>query len=354
MRARVDCRLGSVFDSVCDLLVIPSSTERTIIENAGLPLPSAMGLGTVRVHVSKNPRYKAVAYAALASVTSSQAMVEEIGRDLGRIAYAARFKKIEAPILGSGSGSDLSYPEAAAALARGFQETGPESAMLMISVPEQRLVPLVTRHLLGLAPVDDPDPRPKRTGGFTKVRKLMRQLGQSPESRRPTSRSTAATKPVTPPPPSTAPRAPRTQVFISYSHADKEWLVRLQKHLRPLVRTGLEVWDDTRLRPGEPWREEIRKALAETKVAILLISADFLASDFIATDELPPLLEAAANDGAIIMPVIVGPSLFEQMESLSRFQAVNDPRKPLVKLSRGNRDDELVKVARAVAEALKR
>jgi hypothetical protein len=145
----------------------------------------------------------------------------------------------------------------------------------------------------------------------------------------------------------------RSRIFISYAHADADWLERLQKHLRPLEREGALIWDDTRLKAGARWREEIRVALAETKVAILLVSADFLASDFIVTDELPPLLQAAAEDGATILPVIISPCRFERMESLSRFQSVNDPKKPLVKLRRGNREEVLDEVARAVEDALK-
>lgn len=126
----------------------------------------------------------------------------------------------------------------------------------------------------------------------------------------------------------------RTQVFISYSHSDAPALQRLQVHLRPLERAGVvERWDDTRIGSGQRWREEIRKALSSSKVAVLLVSADFLASDFIASDELPHLLAAEANEGLVIMPVIISPCRFSRTASLSQFQAVNPPDRPLSSLS---------------------
>jgi TIR domain/Bacterial SH3 domain len=147
----------------------------------------------------------------------------------------------------------------------------------------------------------------------------------------------------------------RNQVFISYSHKDVKWLQRLQVHLKPLERSGtITRWDDTLLTAGASWREEIKKALQTTKVAVLLISADFLASDFIISNELPPLLAAAEAEGAVILPVILSYSRFERTESISRYQAVNSPSQPLADMSRAKQEAVLVRVSEAIEIALRR
>ena len=90
----------------------------------------------------------------------------------------------------------------------------------------------------------------------------------------------------------TARRSRRT-VFISYAHQDVVYLNRLTTHLRPLEREGLlEVWTDTKLIPGANWRREIELALKRARIALLLLSADFMASEFIHHYELPSLLAA--------------------------------------------------------------
>lgn len=155
------------------------------------------------------------------------------------------------------------------------------------------------------------------------------------------------------------PKDERRKIFISYSHKDREWLERLQVHLRPLERDGLvELWDDSRIRTGDEWRKEINDALNSAAAAALLISADFIASDFIASEELPPLLAAAAEKGVKILPLILSPSRFEKIESLSRFQSVNPPSKPLIKLEKGEQEEYLVKLSddilRAIEESLKK
>jgi len=146
----------------------------------------------------------------------------------------------------------------------------------------------------------------------------------------------------------------REKVFVSYSHRDAPWLERLRVHLKSLERRGLiDAWDDTKIEPGMRWRKEIEAALSGARIAVLLVSGDFLASEFIMEQELPSLLTAAAADGAKILPVIVRPCLFEQEEELADFQAVNSPNRPLSSMDENEQEEALVKVARSIITFMK-
>ena len=146
----------------------------------------------------------------------------------------------------------------------------------------------------------------------------------------------------------------RTKVFISYAHEDKEWVSRLKVHLKPLERAGiLDRWDDTKIDAGTQWRNEIRAAIYSAKIAILFLSADFLASDFIAKDELPPLLDAAEEDGLIIIPVVVKPCRFEETPEISRYQAINSPDKSVIGMSETEREQLWVKLSKRIEATLK-
>ncbi len=145
----------------------------------------------------------------------------------------------------------------------------------------------------------------------------------------------------------------RNRVFISYSHNDSEWLKRLKTHFKPFERTAvIQVWDDTKIGTGDDWRQSIEDALKTTKVAVLLVSPNFLASDFIANEELPHLLEAAKNEGAIIMPIILKPCGFARIPSISKFQAVNSPSRTLVEMSEGDQERFLLKLIEDVLSSL--
>lgn len=146
---------------------------------------------------------------------------------------------------------------------------------------------------------------------------------------------------------------PSAQVFISYSHKDKEWLDRLNVHLAPIKRNhSIVIWDDTTLRPGMQWDEEIKKALSSVQAAILLLSADFLASEYINNEELPTILEAAANKGATILSLVISPCLLSSVPKLAAIQTVNNPKSPLINLRSGKREEVFVQLAEQVAALL--
>jgi hypothetical protein len=111
-------------------------------------------------------------------------------------------------------------------------------------------------------------------------------------------------------------------------------LNKLKRHLKILQRQApLNVWDDKKIRSSAKWKEEIENALNEATAAILLVSTDFLASDFIQDEELPKLLKSAEEKGTRIYPVIVHPCQFLKTKSLSQFQAANSPSEPLSELN---------------------
>ena len=146
----------------------------------------------------------------------------------------------------------------------------------------------------------------------------------------------------------------RPQIFLSYAHEDREWLNKVRINLKVLQHEGLkfEIWDDSRIRPGSSWKEEIEQALKSASIGILIVSTDFLASNFVVSNELPELLLKARDDGLVILPLIVRPCRYTRHKTLSLLQAVNDPEKPLVALEDYMQEEILVKLADAVEERI--
>jgi predicted nucleotide-binding protein len=89
----------------------------------------------------------------------------------------------------------------------------------------------------------------------------------------------------------------RAKIFISYSHKDRSWLGRLTEQLAVLQRRGLvDIWSDELIEVGGAWESAIEMALSGAKIAVLLISPSFLASEYIWRKEMPKI-EAHADQG---------------------------------------------------------
>jgi hypothetical protein len=150
--------------------------------------------------------------------------------------------------------------------------------------------------------------------------------------------------------------APKLQVtrpvFISYSHKDAKWLEKLRQFLRPLEeRELIRVWDDNEIRPGSDWLGEIRHALESARVAVFLVTQDFLDSPFIRNEELPALLEAAKNKGCLIFWIAVSSTTFED-SPLARFQGAIPPSKPLDLMSEPEQNQAFVEIFRKMKAAV--
>ncbi len=145
----------------------------------------------------------------------------------------------------------------------------------------------------------------------------------------------------------------KASVFISYSHKDEEWKDRLVQHLRVLGDDGgFDVWDDRRIRGGKDWKAEIERAILSADVAVLLVSVDFLTSDFIKKEEVARLLRLREERRLTILPVIVAPCAWRRVPWLSAMQARPMDGQPLKLMGAGLADAALASIAEEIDEVL--
>lgn len=140
------------------------------------------------------------------------------------------------------------------------------------------------------------------------------------------------------------------RIFISYSHEDDKWLTKVLKNLKSLQRyyDNVDSWSDKKIMASDVWKDEIDKALGNATIAILLVSPDFMASDFITKEELQPILNKAVGEGTKILTLILRPTPLLEESGLLKYQAVNDPKKPLTGMTEFEQETVLVNLVEAI------
>ncbi|MEO8593066.1 MAG: TIR domain-containing protein [Candidatus Solibacter sp.] len=103
-----------------------------------------------------------------------------------------------------------------------------------------------------------------------------------------------------------ASRTRPAKLFCSYSHADERFRSQLEKHLALLSQQdAIHVWHDRRIEPGTEWKREIDENLEEADIVLLLISADFMASQYCMGIEMKRALEKQHGGSARVVPILI-------------------------------------------------
>ena len=139
------------------------------------------------------------------------------------------------------------------------------------------------------------------------------------------------------------------RLFFSYSHKDEDLRDELQTHLTALSRQGiLEMWHDRRIGAGKEFDNEISQHLEEADIILLLVSPDFIASDYCYGIELERALERHDKGEARVILVILRPCAWKRLK-FSKLLATPTDGKPVVKFP--TLDDAFLEVTEAIADA---
>jgi hypothetical protein len=146
----------------------------------------------------------------------------------------------------------------------------------------------------------------------------------------------------------------RVTVFFCYARKDEPLLNQLKNHLQPLQRQGLiKFWYDREIRAGSEWEPEIKKQLDTAQIILLLVSPDFIASDYCYSIEMERALARHQRDEATVIPIILRDTYWHG-EPLGRLQALPTDGKPVTSRVWGSQDEAFYTIVlgiRDVAEA---
>lgn len=133
-------------------------------------------------------------------------------------------------------------------------------------------------------------------------------------------------------------------IFICYCREDGEWL----RQLRPFIEVALsevELFSDQDIEPGERWETRIREQIERADMAILLLSIDALKSVFIRNVEIPLFQHFQRERGLRIIPILLRPCPYIQVDWLKDLQVLPADGEPLAGRGRENVEKEMTHIA---------
>lgn len=141
------------------------------------------------------------------------------------------------------------------------------------------------------------------------------------------------------------------KIFFCYAHEDEPLLNELKAHLRPLQRQGLiEVWYDRDISAGSEWEWQIDSQLNTAQIILLLVSSDFMDSDYCYGIEMQRALERHEIGDARVIPIILRHVLW-QGTPLGQLQALPMDAKPVISANWHNQDEAFFNVAKGIRKA---
>jgi tetratricopeptide (TPR) repeat protein len=141
-------------------------------------------------------------------------------------------------------------------------------------------------------------------------------------------------------------------IFYSYSHKDEELCKKLITALSPLRREGLiNNWYDRKIGPGEEWRKAIDEHLDKSRVILLLISPDFVASDYCYDIEMGRAMELFKSGKACVIPIILRPADWHYLP-FAELQALPKDGKPVTTWP--DEDEAFLEIAKCIRSIIQK
>jgi tetratricopeptide (TPR) repeat protein len=138
-------------------------------------------------------------------------------------------------------------------------------------------------------------------------------------------------------------------VFVSYSHKDEKWKDRLLPHLRMFEQEDrLTIWEDRQIDAGSTWYDKLKAAMEAAEVAVCLISANYLSSDFCVKEEIPYFLKRRTDNGLLLLPILIDECLWEEIDWLKSIQMLPRDGKAIATHFRSNWNTPFKQVAKEI------